>query len=164
MSVAQGTIWSDTIGPIIDSGGAVVSNAVSAGHLTITAIYDSATADQKAGAVLTYLGNGLYQIAKTLSSSAALGNWTPLATWNNTVEPARTYVGSFEVVTPQQKDPMASTRAANLDAAVSSRLANVDYTETTGQIRDEMTDYSTPGTIGYAIFSVFKRPLVVNDD
>lgn len=115
MSVAQGGVYTDTIGPIIDASGAVVSNAVSAGYLTITALYDSTGADQSSGGTLTYLGNGVYQVSKTLSSSAALGTWTLVAAWNNTVEPIRRYNGTFQVVTAQQADPMASTRAANLD-------------------------------------------------
>lgn len=115
MTVAQGAVYTDTIGPIIDASGAVVSNAVSAGQLTIIALYDSGGTDQSGGSTLIYLGNGVYQVSKTLSGSAALGNWTLLAAWNNTVEPVRRYSGTFQVVTEQQADPMASARGAKLD-------------------------------------------------
>lgn len=170
MTIAQGAVFTDTTEPIRTSAGVLVADGLSAGPPTITLaeLVDSADVDQSAGAALTYAGRGKYRVTKTIPGGALVGNWRATISYLETgFTVPRDYTLSFQVVTSQQADPMASVRGANLDrldAIVSTRLAAADYTATAGQLSDPISSYTTPGTIGYAIAALFARPIVVNDE
>ena len=138
-SVALGGVYSDTLGPIIDSSGNAVTNGVSASHLTVEQFVDSADADKSSGVILSHVGLGKYRITKAIPSNAATGAWSFTIKWDNTVEAVRRYPGSF-VVTTAAADP----------AAIADAIAGIMDQSSTGY---------DAGTIGYEIHALFKRPV-----
>jgi hypothetical protein len=138
--VAQGATWSDTTDPIVNVSGALVSNAVSAGHLIVETLVDSANVDQSTGATLAYVANGVYRVTKAIGGSAALGTWAVTLKWDNTVEPVRRYAETFDVITAQQADPAAALDPTALADAATAIQTSLDNLTT---FIDETADLST---------------------
>lgn len=112
-TVAQGSTWSDVTTPILSVSGSIVTNGLSGTPtVTLTTLRDSADADRRTGATLTYAGDGAYRITKPIPSDGALGSWFGVITYDDGAGFVRTYPFGFTVVTPAQADPAGALSGA----------------------------------------------------
>jgi len=120
----QSTAWTETIGPILDSTGAEYTGAV-IGDLSISK--NGTEAAMAAAATLTHVSNGHYTLVGTAGNSDTLGRLTIRVNKASYQAPTKEY----EVLPAATYDALVTNGTlANLDAAVSSRMAT--YTQPTG--------------------------------